>query len=116
MRGWKAFSLLAALLLGGCIADATPQEDEPGAEETQQGQTQLLEGEELIPAVPAQQTTTTAPTRWNPGTAAATNPGGKPQPDPWRNYTTQGGPNKPQPDPWSPTEAQHTDTQQTNSH
>lgn len=105
MRGWKIFSLLAALLLGGCLADTDAQDETLDAEELQHGTTQLLEGEEPSSASTTQQASP-APAPWSPSTAAAATTGGKPQPDPWR-AATLGGPNKPQPDPWNPAENQY---------
>jgi len=105
MRRWKAFSLLAVLLLSGCMAEATSLEEEDTPEVLQQqGLSQV--GAEPEPAPPTNQQTTPG-SSWNPGAAVATTPGGKPQPDPWHDRATTGNsPNKPQPDPWSPIDHQ----------
>ena len=110
MRGWKACSVLVVLLLGGCVADATSLDEDTAPEGLQQQELSQVsaESEDIPPAV---QQTTTGVVPLNPGSIAATTPGGKPQPDPWHHRTsTQGGPNKPQPDPWAPIEK--TQTQQ----
>jgi hypothetical protein len=105
MRRWKAFSLLAVLLLSGCMAEATSLEGEDTPEALQQQELSQTSAEPE-PALPANPQATTG-SAWNPGAAVATTPGGKPQPDPWRDRaTTSNGPNKPQPDPWSPLDNQ----------
>jgi hypothetical protein len=108
MRRWKAFSLLAVLLLSGCMAEATSLEEGDTPEVLQQQELSQV-GAASEPAPPTNQQAVPG-SAWNPGAAVATTPGGKPQPDPWRDQAaTSNGPNKPQPDPWSPldNQAQH---------
>jgi hypothetical protein len=107
MRRWKAISLLAVLLLSGCMAEATSLDLEEGdtLEALQQKELSQV-GAEPAPTPPTNQQATPG-SAWNPGAAVATTPGGKPQPDPWRDRAaTSNGPSKPQPDPWSPLDHQ----------
>ncbi|MCS6901772.1 MAG: hypothetical protein RMJ98_19255 [Myxococcales bacterium] len=100
MQRWKVFPWLAVLLLIGCMAEATSPEGGTTPEELQQqGFSQV--GGEVEAESPADPQTTASPL-WNPNVTVMTAPGGKPQPDPWRDRATTSGPNKPQPDPWFP--------------
>ena len=99
MRGWKPYSLLVVLLLGGCAAEPLPDEEQAQEEQQQSGAQLSLEMEEVTPPP---QTGTSAPL--DPGAAVTQSTGGKPQPDPWRGQAATRGPTKPQPDPWNPVE------------
>lgn len=105
MRGSKVW-LALALLLVGCATEVEAPSDGEGADSLEQTHERLQV--EVSPAQGAAQEAPATGSPIDPDAVAATGPGGKPQPDPWR-ASNPGSPNKPQPDPWAP--IQKTQTQ-----